>query len=230
MLAPHPDPAEPKEPFDVAEVIRRVRIAVRPFPKAALFELADLGHDSAFELVVACIISVRTRDEVMLPTARRLFAVARTPAEFARLSVADIDALIRACTFHGPKAKNIRAIAERAVSDFGGALPCDEGVLLSLPGVGPKCANLVLGIAGGQPRVGVDVHVHRITNRWGYVRTRTPEQTLAALEAKLPPRYRVEINKLLVPFGKHVCTGALPKCSTCPVLTLCRQEGVVSHR
>ncbi len=225
-----PKPAGPKRPIDLPELFRRLRAAVRPFPKAALFELADLGHTSVFEQVVACIISVRTRDETMLPTARRLFAVARTPAEVARLSEGEIDELIRACTFHEPKARNIRAIAVRAVEELGGELPCDEQVLLSLPGVGPKCANLVLGIACGQPRVGVDVHVHRVTNRWGLVQTRTPEQTIAALEGVLPKRYWVEINRLLVPFGKHVCTGTLPRCSTCPVLDMCRQVGVTAHR
>ena len=223
-------PEGPKEPFDVVEALRRVRAAVAPLPKAALFELAELGHDSAFEQVVACIISVRTRDEVMLPTARRLFAVARTPAAVADLSVDEIDALIRPCTFHEVKARNIRDIAERALRQFGGALPCDEDVLLSLPGVGPKCANLVLGIACGRPRIAVDVHVHRVTNRWGFVHTRTPEQTLAELEAKVPQRYWIEVNKLLVPFGKHVCTGTLPKCSTCPVLSMCRQVGVSGTR
>src|SRR5262245_49827680 len=223
-------PNGPKEPFDIAEVFRRIREAVKPFPKAALFELAEQGYDSAFELLVGCIISVRTRDEVTLPTARRLFAVARTPAEVVRLSEANLDELIRACTFHEPKARNILQIARRAVEEFSGELPCEEAVLLSLPGVGPKCTNLVLGIAGGQPRIGVDIHVHRVTNRWGYVQTRTPEQTLAALEAQLPRRYRVEINRLLVPFGKHVCTGVGPKCSTCPVLSMCRQVGVTTHR
>jgi endonuclease-3 len=179
---------------------------------------------------VACIISVRTRDEVTVPTALRLFAVARTAAALGRLSAARIDGLFRACLFHEVKARNIRAIAETTVRDYRGHLPAEEAVLFALPGVGPKCANLVLGISGGQTRVGVDIHVHRVTNRWGYVRTRTPEQTMAVLERLLPRRYRVEINKLLVPFGKHVCTGVLPKCSTCPVLAMCRQVGVTSHR
>jgi endonuclease-3 len=219
-----------KKPFDIVVALRRIRAAVKPFPKAALFELAELGHDTPFEQVVACIISVRTRDEVMLPTARRLFAVARTPAEVARLSVAEIDELIRPSSFHEVKARNIHSIAGIAERDHGGQLPAEEAVLLDLPGVGPKCANLVLGIAGGKSRVGVDIHVHRVTNRWGYVQARTPEQTMAALEELLPRRYRVEINKLLVPFGKHVCTGVLPKCSTCPVLDMCRQVGVTTHR
>jgi len=109
-------------------------------------------------------------------------------------------------------------------------LPCAFDSLTALSGVGPKCANLVLGIACNKPAgIPVDVHVHRITNRWGYVRGSTPEKTMAALERVLPRRYWLEINKLLVPFGKHVCTGKLPKCSTCPVLQYCRQVGVTSH-
>jgi endonuclease-3 len=230
MPARRTSAAKTKRPFDIAVVLRRIRVAVRPFPKAAMFEFADFGHGSPFEQVVACIISVRTRDEVMLPTARRLFAAAATPAAVARLSVKEIDALIRPCTFHQVKARNIQAIAERVEHDFGGQLPADEEILLSLPGVGPKCANLVLGIAGGQPRIGVDIHVHRVTNRWGYVQARTPEQTLGALKTKLPRRFWVDINRLLVPFGKHVCTRAMPRCSTCPVLDMCRQFGVTAHR
>ncbi|CAA9299609.1 MAG: Endonuclease III [uncultured Gemmatimonadaceae bacterium] len=101
---------------------------------------------------------------------------------------------------------------------------------MSFKGVGPKCANLALGVATGTAGIAVDVHVHRVTNRWGYVAARTPEATMAALERVLPRRYWVEINRLLVPFGKHVCTGARPKCSTCPVLEYCRQVGVTEHR
>jgi endonuclease III len=109
-------------------------------------------------------------------------------------------------------------------------LPCDFDVLTSFQGVGPKCANLTLGIACGQAKISVDIHVHRITNRWGYVATRTPEATLALLEQKLPQIYWVEINRLLVPFGKHVCTGQRPKCSTCPLLAMCAQVGVTDYR
>jgi endonuclease-3 len=219
-----------KQPFDIDVALRRVREAVRPFPKAALFELAERGHDSVFEQLVACLISIRTRDETMLPTAQRLFARARTPAEMVALTPEEIDKLIGACTFHEPKARQIHAIARRAVAEYGGDIPCEPEVLLSFHGVGPKCAHLVLGIACGRPFIGVDVHVHRVTNRWGYVEASTPEKTMKALEEKLPRRYWVEINKLLVPFGKHVCTGTLPKCSTCPVLDMCPQVGVTSHR
>jgi endonuclease III len=219
-----------KIPFDVEVALDRVREAVRPFPKAALFELAEEGFDSLFQQLVACIISIRTRDEVMLPVARRLFEAARTPAEIYRLTTPEIDERIRLSSFHEAKAAQIHEIARRCVEEFGGELPCDMETLLSFRGVGPKCAGLALGIASGQEYIGVDVHVHRVTNRWGYVRAGTPEQTMAALEEVLPRRYWVEINRLLVPFGKHVCTGALPKCSTCPVLDMCRQVGVTRHR
>ena len=219
-----------KVPFDIDEAMRRIRRATEGVPRAALFELADEGHGSAFEQLVACIISIRTLDEVMLPTARELFARARTPAEVAALSVEEIDALIGAATFHRQKAANIREIALRVVEEHGGELPCDERVMLGFRGVGPKCTNLVMGIACGAKRIGVDVHVHRVSNRWGYVSAPTPEATMAALEEVLPKRYWVEINKLLVPFGKYVCTGKAPKCSTCPVLEYCRQVGVEEHR
>lgn len=219
-----------KKPFDIDRALARIDEAVRPFPKAAMFELADEGFASTFELLVACIVSIRTRDETTLVAARRLFELAREPAAMSRLTTERIDRAIAASTFHEPKARQIREIARRIVADHGGELPCDQAVLLSFPGVGPKCANLVLGIACGETRIGVDVHVHRVTNRWGYVAAITPEKTMAALEAKLPRKYWVEINRLLVPFGKHVCTGVRPKCSTCPVLDMCRQVGVEEHR
>ncbi|MBI3968765.1 MAG: endonuclease III [Chloroflexi bacterium] len=229
----HLAPAAPKDgkrPFDVDEIFERLRQAVRPFPKAALFDLADQGFGSPFEQLVACLISIRTKDEVTLLVAHRLFERARTPAELVALSVAEIDDLIRASTFHEVKAPQLHRIARRVVAEHGGGLPCTFEELTSFAGVGIKCANLVLGIACGQPRVGVDIHVHRVTNRWGYVQTKTPEQTTEALEAKLPRPYWIEINRLLVPFGKHVCTGTAPRCSTCPVLEMCQQQGVAAHR
>ena len=209
----------------------RLRDAVRDRPKAVLFELAERGYGSPFEVLVACVITIRTLEEVSLPTSLRLFEVARTPEQVAALTPGQIDDLIRACTFHEPKARTIHAIARRVVAEFGGKLPCDFATLTSFAGVGPKCANLALGIACDRPGgIPVDIHVHRVTNRWGYADGRTPEKTMAALEAKLPREYWVEINKLLVPFGKLVCTGKMPKCSTCALLEYCRQVGVTSHR
>ncbi|MEC4719628.1 endonuclease III [Noviherbaspirillum sp. CPCC 100848] len=219
-----------KKPFDIAVAVRRIRTAVDPWPKAALFQLAEEGYTSAFEQLVACIISIRTFDEVTLPVSRKLFERARTPAGMCELALEELDALIGASTFHERKAGQILAIARRVRDEYGGTLPCDREVLMSFAGVGPKCANLVLGIACGEPFISVDVHVHRVTGRWGYVKASSPEKSLLALEAQLPRRYWIEINRLLVPFGKHICTGSRPRCSTCPVLDMCRQVGVEESR
>lgn len=219
-----------KKPFDIDVVMARVEEAVQPYPKAALFELAGDGFNSPFEQLVACIISIRTRDEVTLPVSRKLFARARTPEAFSQLTPAEIDELIGASTFHENKAEQIHSIARQVVEEHDGELPCDRELLLSFAGVGPKCANLTLGITCDEAVISVDVHVHRVTNRWGYVQTNAPEKTMAALEEKLPRQYWLDINRLLVPFGKHICTGHLPRCSTCPVLEMCRQVGVEAHR
>jgi endonuclease-3 len=219
-----------KKAFDIGLALKRIRVAVRPWPKAALFQLAEEGHHTTFEQLLACIISIRTYDEVTLPVARKLFERARTPHDVARLGYEELDALISPSTFHERKASQMLAIAQRVAEEFGGLLPGDRTVLLSFAGVGPKCANLVLGIACGTPFISVDVHVHRVSTRWGYVNAATPEKALLALEAKLPQQHWIEINALLVPFGKHVCTGKLPHCSTCPVRDMCQQVGVKAHR
>jgi endonuclease-3 len=224
---------EIKTPFDLKTMLARIRAAIKPFRKAAMFELAELGYDSVFHILVGCIISIRTRDEVSLPTSVRLFEHAGTPAAIAKLNVGQIDQLIHASSFHEPKATTIRTIAKETVARFGGELPCDFDVLTSFHGVGPKCANLALGVACKRHKpagISVDVHVHRVTNRWGLVSAKSPEQTMKALHEVLPEKYWVEINALLVPFGKHICTGVAPKCSRCPVLEYCRQVGVMKHR
>jgi endonuclease-3 len=219
-----------KRPFQVGVALERIRKAVEAFPRAAMFQLADEGFCSVFEQLVACIISTRTLDEVTVPTARRLFSVARTAEDMSKLTVAEIDILIRSCTFHGVKARDIREIACQTVGRFNGELPCDRQTLLSFRGVGPKCASLVLGVACGQPHISVDTHVFRVVNRWGYAAASTPEKMMDSLCKKVPRQYWVELNRLLVPFGKHICTGRAPRCSTCPVLDMCRQVGVTVHR
>lgn len=219
-----------KEPFGIEIALQRIERAVSGFPKAALFELADDGYRTPFEQLVACIISIRTYDEVTIRVGRKLFERARTPEKVLGLTVEEIDRLIYPSTFHERKAPQIREIARRLVNEYGGTLPCDEELILSFAGVGIKCANLTLGIACGQEKISVDVHVHRITNRWGYVKTNSPEKTTLALVEVLPRAYWLEINRLLVPFGKHICTGDLPRCSTCPVLDMCQQVGVTRHR
>ena len=224
-------PRAGKKPFNAATAVRLLRRAVGEFADAAMFALRDEhGHRTLFEQLVACILSIRTRDETSLPAALSLFARARTPRAIAALTAAQIDALIHDVTFHDGKARQIREIATRTDREFGGELPCDYDTLVSFRGVGPKCANLALGVACGTARIAVDIHVHRVTNRWGIVHERTPERTGLALESVLPKRYWVEINRLLVPFGKHVCTGRAPKCSDCVLLMMCKQVGVTEHR
>jgi len=219
-----------KRPLDIDEMLRRIEAAVAPYPRAAMFDLADQGFRSAFEQLIACIISIRTYDEVSLAAARRLFARARSPTEIAALTEVEVDTLIYPSTFHERKAGQILGIARQVARRYGGDLPCERDLLLSFPGVGHKCANLTLGIACQQSAISVDVHVHRITNRWGYVKTSSPDRTLTQLEAKLPKKYWVSINSLLVPFGKHICTSRLPRCSACPVLEFCQQVGVDQHQ
>ena len=219
-----------KRTFNIHAVVRRIRLEVKQFADAAMFDLAEQGFATAFHQLVACIISVRTFDEVSLPAALRLFNTAPTSQDVSRLGVKKIAQLIKPASFYLTKAVNIRDLAERVAGEYGGNLPCDFDVMTSFRGVGPKCANLTLGIACGATEISVDIHVHRVTNRWGYVRTTTPEETRRALEKSLPRKYWVEINRLLVPFGKNICTGRLPKCSVCPVLEYCRQVGVTEHR
>ncbi len=223
-------PQEQAPTFDLRLAVRQVELAVKPYPKAALFELSDRGYGTAFEQLVACIVSIRTYDEVMLPIALEFFAQARTPAAVVALGVDGIEKLIARSTFADNKARQIHEIARRVVAEHGGVLPADREVLLSFRGVGPKCANLVMGIVGGEPHIGVDIHVHRVTNRWGYVNAPTPEKTLAALEQKAPRDLWVTLNRILVPFGKHLCTGTLPACNSCPIREMCARVGVTSHR
>lgn len=223
-------PGTAKLPFDLEVALPRLHAVVEPLPKAAMFDLAERGYDTLFEQLIACLISIRTYDEVTLPTVLGLFAEARTPQAISQLTVDRIDMLVQATSFHERKAQQIHDIAQRTVQDYGGQMPCDREVLLSFAGVGPKCANLALGIACGEPWISVDIHVHRVTNRWGFVTASTPERTLAQLEAMVPRAHWIDINRLLVPFGKHICTGNLPRCSACPVLDMCQQVGVKAHR
>src|SRR6266496_1365878 len=167
-------PRKRKRAFNIDDMFARLRVATAPYRRAAMFELAERGYDSVFHILVGCIISIRTFDEVSLPTALRLFQHAPTPRDVASLPVAQIDRLIHACRFHEPKARQVRDIAIRIVREFDGELPCDFDTLTSFHGVGPKCANLALGIACGKAEgLSVDIHVHRVTNRWGIVHTTT---------------------------------------------------------
>ena len=230
---PAPLPAElplpGKDPFDIDEVFRLLREATAGLPKAAMFDLRDRGYGSPFEQLVGSLISARTRDETTIAVCLRLFARARTPEAMAALPEAElVDA---AAGRDLPRAQGARHPGPlAAASPRPAAVPDTMEGLTALRGVGPKIAALTLAVGFGRPAIAVDIHVHRIANRWGYVATATPERTMPALLAKLPERYWIEINERLVPFGKFVCTGERPRCSTCALLRQCRQVGVGAHR
>lgn len=219
-----------KKPFDIADMLKRIEKAVRPYPKAAMFELHERGYTSLFEQLISCIISIRTLDETTIPLSLKLFDMARTPTELLKLSPKELEALLIGSQFPGQKAYTLLGIAKAAVEEYGGELPADYNKLTSLKGVGPKCAKLALGVAAGHPGISVDVHVHRVVNRWGLVQTKTPEETMERLEELVPQKKWIHINRLLMPFGKHLCVLRSPFCSTCPVLEYCRQVGVTKHR
>jgi endonuclease-3 len=219
-----------KQPFDIDEVFRRLRVATHALPKAAMFELRDRGYGSPFEQLVASLISARTRDETTVPVCLRLFDVARTPQQFIALTEDSLAQLLHGATFPEPKARDILRLSRQIVEEHGGRVPDTLDGLTAFRGIGPKIAALTLAVGFGRPAIAVDVHVHRVANRWGYIHTTSPEQSMKALAQKLPERYWIEINERLVPFGKFVCTGARPKCSTCPLLAFCRQVGVRNPR
>lgn len=219
-----------KPNFDLNVVLSRIEDAIRPYPKAAMFELAERGYGSLFEQLISCIVSIRTLDETTIPVSLRLFEAARTPEQLLALDIPTLTDLLYGTTYPDQKAYTMRGIADRIVNEFGGVLPADYAMLISLKGVGPKCANLALGVATGLAAISVDVHVHRVVNRWGYVQTKQPEQTLKVLEGQVPRDQWRDINRLLMPFGKHICTGTMPRCSTCPVLEYCEQVGVEGYR
>ena len=191
--------------------------------------MVEAGGDP-FRVLVACLLSLRTQDTTTGPAAARLFAVAATPAAMLRLTPRAIERLIYPVGFYRTKARVILGICRDLVERFGGRVPDDIDALLTLKGVGRKTANLVVTVGYGRPGICVDTHVHRISNRLGYVRTRTPEHTEAALRARLPRRYWIGYNDLLVAFGQNVCTPISPRCSTCPISALCRRVGVTASR
>jgi endonuclease-3 len=183
-----------------------------------------------FRVLIACLLSLRTQDTVTGPAAARLFARARTPRTMLRLPARRIARIIYPVGFYRTKARTIRTVCRLLLERFGGRVPDDLDTLLTLPGVGRKTANLVVTLGYGKPGICVDTHVHRIANRLGWVRTRTPEATELALRARLPRRYWIGLNDLLVSFGQNVCLPVSPRCSRCPVRGFCPRRGVTRSR
>ena len=181
-------------------------------------------------VLISCILSLRTRDAVTYAASERLFARASTPQKLAQLRVPEIQKLIYPVSFYRVKARGLRLLARQLLERHGGKVPDTLEELLELQHVGRKTANLVLTLGHRKPGVCVDTHVHRISNRWGYVDTKDPDETELALRAKLPKRYWMIYNDLLVPFGQNHCTPISPWCSTCPLRPWCDRRGVTTSR
>ncbi len=183
-----------------------------------------------FKILLSCLLSLRTQDRTTGEASRRLFALASTPEAMASLSEDAIRKAIYPVGFYRVKAGRIKALSETLVRKYNGRVPDTIDELLRLKGVGRKTANLVVTLAYNRPGICVDTHVHRITNRWGYVRTKTPEETEFVLREKLPGQYWKEINGLLVAFGQGICKPVSPFCSNCNIYGFCDRTGVSSSR
>lgn len=214
--------------FDIHRAMRIVRAAIRAWHIPYLSK-DDVKADP-FRTLVACIISLRTKDAVTAAASDRLFAVADTPAAMRALGPSRIARLIFPAGFYNQKSRQIVRLCEQLRGQFNDHVPASLDALLTLHGVGRKTANLVITEAFGLPGICVDTHVHRITNRWGYVRTRTPDETELALRAKLPRRYWRCINQLLVTYGQRRCVPISPRCSECGLRDMCARRGVTRAR
>jgi endonuclease III len=215
----------PMSAAEIGAVIRTLRRQAPSWRPTAVAEVAAEQPDP-FRVLIACLLSLRTQDATTREASERLFRVADTPAAMLRLSPARISRLIFPVGFYRTKARAIRQISRDLIERFGGAVPDEIDALLTLKGVGRKTANLVVTIGFAKPGICVDIHVHRISNRLGFVRTKSPDQTELALRAKLPRRYWIGYNDLLVAFGQNVCRPLSPHCSRCPVARWCRRVGV----
>jgi endonuclease-3 len=195
-----------------------------------LIEAMGTAHQTPFHILIATILSLRTKDTLTSVVAPRLFAAADTPAALLALDESRIAELIYPVGFYRTKAKSIRQICALLIERHSGQVPADLDALLALPGVGRKTANLVLTMGFGLPGICVDTHVHRICNRWGYLHTKDPDSTELALREVLPQEYWIPINGLLVTLGQNICHPISPRCSICPVAALCQRVGVMRSR
>jgi len=214
---------------DFNKTITKIRRAIRPFQTPAVTQIAEESRDP-FRVLISCLISLRTKDEVTDMASNRLFAKAATPAKMLKLSEKEIAQLIFPAGFYRTKAGNIREISRTLLEHHHGHVPDTLEELLQLKGVGRKTANLVITVAYNKPGICVDTHVHRISNRLGWVKTQTPEQTETALREILPKRYWIPLNDWLVTFGQNMCQPVSPWCSKCPLDEDCPKIGVKYRR
>jgi endonuclease-3 len=213
----------------IREIVETLRREKENWEVPVVSLMAQTGSDP-FKILVSTVLSLRTKDKVTEEASKRLFQVVKSPEDLLKLTEEEISNLIYPVGFYRRKAKNLKEIAKILVEKYGGRVPSTIEELLKLPGVGRKTANLVVTLGFGKPGICVDTHVHRIMNRLGYVKTKTPEETEFALREKLPKEYWIEINELLVALGQHICHPTSPKCSQCPISGLCPKVGVNGRR
>ena len=209
--------------------LRFVKKSIKQWPVPIVGSLAAQGADP-FKILIACVLSLRTRDQVTAEASERLFAISSDPHTLSKISLKKIEKAIFPVGFFHTKAKQIQNMSLKICEEFNGKTPDKIEDLIGLPGVGRKTANLVVTLGYGKPGICVDTHVHRICNRWGYVATTTPNQTEQVLREKLPYKFWVPFNSLLVPFGQNQCTPVSPRCSSCDLTNVCEKVGVTSSR
>jgi endonuclease-3 len=218
--------------IDARGVTRVLRVLRREAPawNAPIVSFIAVQHRDPFRTLISCILSLRTKDATTAAASSRLFAEADAPDAMLRLSPKTLERLIYPVGFYRTKARVIRGICRDLIEKFGGLVPDEIAALLTLKGVGRKTANLVVTEAYAKPGICVDTHVHRISNRWGLVRTKTPDKTEIALRAVLPARHWLEYNGILVAFGQTICHPTSPWCTRCKIETVCPRIGVVHSR
>ena len=209
----------------IAQVIKLLKIAMKDLPDPSV-TLVGKKFKSPFLVLVSCLLSLRTKDETTLPASERLFARADTMEGILKLSVKEIEQLIYPVGFYKTKARRLKGICQNLIDHFGSQVPDTIDELLTLKGVGRKTANLVLTEGFGKLGVCVDTHVHRISNRLGYVKTKNPHETEFELRKKLPTKYWIEYNAMLVTWGQNICKPISPMCSKCPVNRMCERNDV----
>lgn len=211
---------------NIAQVLRELKKLTRQWPEPIV------GHykNSAYATLISCLLSLRTKDETTRGASERLFSLADNPAAMIKLSPKTIEKAIFPVGFYKTKAKTVLAISQTLLERFHGRVPDDLDTLLTLKGVGRKTANLVITLAFKKDGICVDTHVHRISNRWGYVKTKTPEETENELRKKLPRRFWQTYNDLLVAFGQNLCHPTSPWCSRCPLERVCAKINVTHSR
>jgi len=213
----------------IHDVVRLLRKDLDAEKLPIVTALAERDSDP-FALLISTLLSLRTKDEVTAEATTRLFRLAATPEEMLDLSEKEIIEAIYPVGFYRNKARTIHEACRVLIERFGSRVPDTIEELLTIQGVGRKTANLVVGLGYGKPSICVDTHVHRISNRLGYVRTKTPNETESALREKLPPRYWIPVNTLMVAFGRKTCRPVSPLCSACPIRPFCDREGVTVSR